>query len=114
MKKVLTILVILICLFSLSSLCLGTTIDGLFTGTSTSAEADDYGQFLISLENILGWFEGFGDFFRGTLDFIRNVGTVIANAWDVVCDWVARSAQTVVSTCDNIVKFFSGGFIWGS
>jgi len=106
MKKLLLVLIALVCVFSLCSLTLGTTIDGLFTGVNSSAAADDYGQFLISFENILSWFIGLGDFFRGTLDFIRNVGISLAEAWEAVEGWFADVGAAIVETIENIMEFF--------
>lgn len=106
MKKILCILLVLVCIFSLCSLTLGTTIDGLFTGTNNTSSADDYGQFLDSFGVILGWFDGLGNFFRSTLDFVRGVGIALAEAWEAVEGWFADVGSAIIETIENVMEFF--------
>lgn len=106
MKKIIIILLVLVCVFSLCSLTLGTTIDGLFTGINNSASADDYGQFMDSFGVVLNWFNGLGTFLRSALDFIRNVGISFANAWESVEVWIANTGADLMAMLENIFKFF--------
>lgn len=106
MRKVIIITVIICCVFSLSSLVLGTTLDGLFTGANNQNDASEYGQFTESLENILGWFTGLGDFFRGALDFLRTTGVALANAWEAVELWFSQIGEAIITTLNNIMEFF--------